>query len=198
LTNPDGSPVRWNPCDPIHYVLNLSEAPASAPDDVAGAIQRLSTATGMTFVNDGATTEVAANNRPSVQPARYGHRWAPFLIDWSHSGESNLLPGGNVVGEGAATSYGPVGGDAVYVTGQVVIDAASTRRLTPGFGAGTTIGELLLHELGHAMGLGHTADAHQIMYATLLPLAGADYGPGDLTGLTRVGRPAGCLRTPPV
>ena len=45
---------------------------------------------------------------------------------------------------------------------------------------------IALHELGHAVGLAHTADTTQIMNATI-PAAATDYGSGDLTGLSKVG-----------
>src|SRR3989304_6260519 len=35
--SPDG-PYRWNPCQPIHYEVNLDNAPAGAIDDVRAAI----------------------------------------------------------------------------------------------------------------------------------------------------------------
>ncbi len=196
-TNRDGTPVRWNPCQPIHYVVNLSEAPATAAGDIAGALARLSEATGLTFVSDGSTFEVPRKDRPSEVPALYGQRWAPLLIGWALPGESDELPGGRVVGEGGATSIGPAGGDQAFVTGEIVIDAHTTAGLAPGFGAGPTMGQLLLHELGHVIGLGHSTDPTQVMYPTLLPLPSAAFGAGDLAGLARLGHAAGCETTLP-
>ena len=34
---PDGSPARWNPCEPIHYQVNLADAPADVLDEVRTA-----------------------------------------------------------------------------------------------------------------------------------------------------------------
>ncbi|MDT7539850.1 MAG: Matrixin, partial [Actinomycetota bacterium] len=51
-----------------------------------------------------------------------------------------------------------------------------------------------LHELGHVMGLDHPSDAHQLMAATLPNVA--SYQVGDNTGLTRLGRSAGCVNIP--
>ncbi len=80
-------------------------------------------------------------------------------------------------GDGVAGVGGPMGwggtveedGDEVLTwrRGTVVINS-SFNWLTPGFGSGTTLGKLLMHELGHVVGLGHAEGRPQVMYATLL------------------------------
>ncbi|GAC1587807.1 MAG: hypothetical protein NVS3B21_03020 [Acidimicrobiales bacterium] len=195
VANADGSPARFNPCAAIHYVTNLGAAPAGAAAMVSGALDRISTASGMSFVNDGPTTEIPNSGRPAVQPTRYGNSWAPVVIAWAHTSQSDLLPGGNTIGEGGS-SWVSQGGPKIFVTGEVVIDADSTANLPVSFGSGSTLGELVLHELGHVMGLGHSSDPNQLMYPSLVPVPVAAYGAGDLNGLTHLGRPAGCLTTP--
>lgn len=70
-------------------------------------------------------------------------------------------------------------------------------RLKPGFGAGQTWGVLLLHELGHAMGMDHARDGKQVMAPSISPRSLADYQAGDLTGLRKVGAMGGCPRAAP-
>jgi hypothetical protein len=193
----DGSPARWDPCTPIHYVVNLAAAPPGAAADVAGAIARVTTATGLTFVADGPSTEIPSQSRPTEDPAVSGHRWAPLLIAWTHTEGTNFITTDGALGEGGATWVARVGGPKVYVTGEVAINADTTRALPDGFGSGTTIGLLLLHELGHAVGLAHVNDPDEVMYPILKPRPVAAYGPGDLAGLAALGRGPGCDPAPP-
>ena len=195
VTNPDGSPGRFDPCTTVHYVTNLSEAPAGAAQLVTAALSKASAATGLSFVNDGSTTEIPQTDRAAYQPQRYGPRWAPVWIGWSRTSETNVLPGGNVVGEGGNQWVEAPDGTKVFVSGEVIIDAQASSGMSMSFG-GNSLGTLLLHETGHVVGLGHTADPLQVMYPTLIATAPGDYASGDRTGLSHLGRSAGCLTTP--
>ncbi|GAC1312346.1 MAG: hypothetical protein NVSMB12_02170 [Acidimicrobiales bacterium] len=198
LTNSDGTPVRWNPCAPIHYVTNLAEAPPSASGDVAQALQILSAASGLSFVNDGSTNEIPSSNRPIDQP-RYGSGHSPLLIAWARKSETNIYngEGPNTVGTATNTWIGAMPGaanqESAYVTGQVAIETDATRSFPSGFGSGRTIGLALLHELGHVAGLAHVNDTNQVMYPNLMSVPAAAYAAGDQNGLKRVGASAGCL-----
>lgn len=52
-----------------------------------------------------------------------------------------------------------------------------------------------LHELGHAIGLGHVSSRKQIMYPTILGRV-RHYQAGDLHGLRVLGRASGCIAEP--
>jgi predicted Zn-dependent protease len=54
---------------------------------------------------------------------------------------------------------------------------------------------VLMHELGHVIGLDHVSDQSQIMYQTVTTKQSV-FGAGDLAGLQLLGRPAGCLAVP--
>ena len=65
--------------------------------------------------------------------------------------------------------------------------------LESGFGRGVTWGEVIVHELGHIMGLDHVGSSKQVMYYSTTGFT-ANLGAGDLTGLRQLGDTRGCLR----
>jgi hypothetical protein len=194
VTEETGEPVRYNPCAPTHYVINPRNAPAGGVDDVHTAVRMTSQATGLKFVYDGTTDEVFVHPRDSYQPDRYGERWAPILISW----KSDLpgLPaheaGRRPLGMGGS-SYSPNSDDAlVYVSGAVTFH--STADLRSGFG-GRTWGQVILHELGHVLGLDHFEGGDSVMHPSL-GLRAAAWGEGDRAGLWELGVGSPCLETP--
>jgi hypothetical protein len=191
-----GRPARWDPCTPIDYVVDLAGAPAGALADVTDALARLSAASGLVFHYDGPTDEVASAEREPYQPARYGSRWAPVLIAWSSPERTSVLQAQQ--GEQAEAVTVPIavpdrrGQGGSLVSGEVVMN--TDHQLPAGFGPGLSEGEVLMHELGHVVGLGHVSDIGDAMYPTVRGIA--EYGPGDLAGLAAVGRAAGCHPAP--
>jgi hypothetical protein len=191
-----GRPVRWNPCQPIHYVVDPGAAPPGSLQDVQDAVLKVSAATGIAFVYDGLTDEVPSRARAAFQPDRYGDRWAPVLIGWVDPRTSSFDFDPN--GREAAGVAGPItptaGPDDIYVSGTVAINAADPN--PPGFTEPGDQGPVVLHELAHVVGLGHYRAQGELME----PSGGGvtDFGPGDLEGLKELGRSAGCLTTPPV
>jgi hypothetical protein len=188
-----GEPVRWNPCETIHYVVNLDEAPPDSLGDVQEAIRRVSVATGITFEFDGPTSEQPIQRRPSYQPERYGDRWAPVLIAWVDPDESSIaFAHSGHLAAGVAAPQIPTDGEQILVSGWVAINADDPN--PPGFDLIGAQGPVVLHELGHVMGLDHVQS-----YGELMEGSGGgvtDFGPGDLEGLHELGRSAGCLTTP--
>jgi hypothetical protein len=187
-----GRPARWDPCRAVHYVLQTGWMPAGGRADVAAALARLAKASGLRFVDDGDTDELPSQSRSAYQPDRYGKRWAPLLIAWVPANRTDLGLGHGVAGVTVAVAIpGPKGGS--IVSGQVAVDAV--HQLPPGFGPGATEGVVFLHELAHAVGLGHVLDATQVMYPQTTN-SESEYGAGDRAGLAALGRPAGCHPAP--
>jgi hypothetical protein len=201
FTNTDGTLVRWNPCLPIHYAVNVAEAgdPANASSDVRTAVGEVASATGLTFVYDGATTSVptkawldGGTSAGATQPA--------LVIAWARpgtaSGDSDLF-GTDADGEGGWWESGTSDDGVHWVwqikRGFVVIDPRGAADYAPGFGNGESLGVLLMHELGHAVGLGHTDNQRDVMFPVITAASRPVWGPGDLVGLARVGTGAGCI-----
>jgi hypothetical protein len=193
LTTGD-DPVRWNPCEPIHYVLARRGLTEGAIQDVHGAIDRITGVTGIEFTYDGLTDEEPSRGRPSYQPGRYGDRWAPVLIAWVHP-DATDIPFSDEGHDAAAVASPqlPEGleGD-VYVSGWVAVDIEDPN--PSGFSLPGQQGPVVLHELAHVLGLGHADSVGNLME----PSGGSvtTFGPGDLAGLEHLGRDAGCLSTP--
>ena len=200
------TPVRFDPCQPIHYVTNSQHAPATGEADVEEAFRRLAEATGMSFVKDGTTDELSRRG-PYVED-RYPGRWAPILVAWNR--QSGDRANVEVVGSGFPYRVGDV-----LVSGMLSLnsDAVTDRTRNtplaggfgpaPGFGAigaeGVTWGRVILHELAHVVGLGHTRDRDQLMYPDTAQQTShtTDYRSGDREGLRLLGRAAGCLSSTP-
>lgn len=181
---------RYDPCSTLTYRVNTAGAPRGGVAAVHEAFRRIAQASGLRFRRAGGTTAIPFN---SVGRRQYA-AGTELTVAWAKPRQVRRLAGG-VVGLGGSggrtTGDGSVG---VYDRGGVVLDR--TFRAPVRFGRGQTLGTLLLHELGHAVGLGHVGEAKQVMYPSLRPDASGRWGAGDLAGLRRVGAGQGCARLP--
>lgn len=210
---PDGRSVvaRWNPCQTVTYRVNAAltgrttSQRNAAIRDVQGAFNRVSAATGITFRYVGTTTQIPLNSSANRWHTRQNS--AEIVVAWvgqtRSSTRTNLLGrsgSGFAAGTGGyAFKFWKSGSDpwrGATGRGFVVLDAAQNGKFRAGFGSGPTRGALLLHEIGHSLGLLHVGATSQLMYPTVLSRSTTGFASGDLAGLRRLGSSAGCVTTP--
>lgn len=179
------TPVAYDPCRPVHYTVNPAGAPAGGEELIHSAVRRIAVVTGLVFVFDGPTDEPLAHERAVFQPDRYGDRWAPVLIGWQSEAENPDLAG-DVVGQAGSSAVSLGDGPRVFVTGTVSLDGPQSGQIMGRRGGATAVESVVLHELGHLVGLAHVEDATELMYPEAQQSVD-DFGPGDLAGLARLG-----------
>lgn len=179
------TPVTWSPCRPVRYVIRPLYEPVGGAGAIASALAELGHATGLKFVDAGTTTEGPTDDRAAYLPARYGKRWAPVLIVWASTAEVPDF-GIDVAGEAGPYPMPTPDGGRTYVSGTVSLDPRKFTEIVASDGY-PTAKVVILHELGHLVGLAHVTDPNQVMFPRVSARV-TTYGPGDLDGLAALGR----------
>lgn len=157
-------PVSWNPCAPINYIVNFTNAPKFAAKDLQRALAELSAASGFHFNYEGTTTDVPDLNWADQ---RYDNQstYAPLIIAFANPSATNVFTEGNdQIGSGGSAFVSSPRG-LVDVSGTVVID--DQVHFVEGFGAGYSLGTLFLHEVGHVLGLAEGPNPKSFTYEYL-------------------------------
>jgi len=184
--------VRWDSCQKIRWAFYSKTSPKHALRQVREGIERVHEATGLDFHYVGKTDQ-----KPN--PYGKGITGTDVVIGWrsakdfrpfrKHPGTVGL--GGNRYYSGFEEADGSRVSKAVR--GGVVLNASLRSQVRSGYGKGYTWGEVIIHELGHVVGLAHAKASSQIMYYSVTT-RNADWGAGDLAGLRMVGDTRGCLK----
>jgi hypothetical protein len=180
------TPIAYDPCRPIHYVMRPDGIPPGGEEMVHAAAARLSEVTGLQFVYDGASDEPLTEDREPYQPDRYGDRWAPVLVAFQTEAENPGLAG-DVVGRAGSVAVEFWDSPRVYVSGIVSLDGGQFPEILAGYGGRETATAIVLHEFAHLVGLNHVDDPTQLMNPETV-YGVTDFATGDLTGLARLGR----------
>lgn len=185
-----GVVVRWNPCRRISVRLNPGPYGAAGAGELRRALQLAAQGSGLQLVEVGSTRWFPT--RPGA-PGQRAATGADLVVGYADPARTTYFGGG--FGQGGYRTRQGQDTALQIVDGTAFV--AADARMSPGFRPdGHSRGMLLLHEVGHALGLGHTADAAQVM-AQRPRGTTPEYQRGDLTGLSKVGRPAGCIVTRP-
>ncbi len=173
-------PVTWSSCKPITYVVNDAGAPAGWRETLHEAVDAVSEATGLAFVDAGTTTARDFEGRVD------GDELLPVLIGWATPSEVPTLADAVVGVAGPVTVYYAEGGNNTgqYESGSVVFDVEAFARMERA-GEERLQRAVMQHELGHLVGLDHVDDEKQLMFPNTT--FQATFGNGDLEGLARLG-----------
>jgi hypothetical protein len=161
------SPVTW-PCEgTIPVEVNPEGAPAGYESIVANAVARTNAASGFRFEVVGETSDRDFLSRGA----------GPVLLGFADATEVELLEG-DIAGVGGSVYARTGGADPITaVGGLVVLDIDDVTDRLPAEHAEA----VLIHELAHVLGLGHTDAPGQLMRAA--GTGQTDFGVGDLAGL---------------
>ena len=179
------TPVGYDPCRPISYVLRTEHLPAGGAELVHSAVARISEVTGLDFDYAGTTDDAPGDDRLLRVPDGRGADWAPVLIAFETPAENPDFDG-SVIGQAGSAVARVTSSLEVYVTGQVRLDAEWFAERIDSDRAGARA--VVLHELGHLVGLGHVDDSSQLMNESYVGVV--DFQGGDLAGLAALGRGA--------
>lgn len=178
-----GSPVTYDPCRVLWIRIDTSGVDVGveplALELILSALREVSAATGLRLQHDTSTDR--SRWRTTSQPNRGAE---PVLISFATSSEVSELEG-RVAGVGGSTSV-TRDGIRTYVSGQVTLDAQAFDRWLSEPAFVDSARAIVLHELGHLVGLGHVQDPGELM--NVLTTGQLDFGPGDRRGLAELGQ----------
>jgi hypothetical protein len=174
------STAAYDPCRPLHLVVNHEHAPSDADAVLRDAIAMVGPAAGLQIVVDGPTDELAQSPRPTMDVRRYGSRWSPALVAWTTPERVPALDG-DVAGVGGSVAMTDSRGQLHNVTGIVHLDGPTLTEISTRKGGHELAVAVVAHELAHLVGLAHTEAPGQLMNAENSGQTGL--GDGDRRGL---------------
>ena len=164
------TPTRWPACAIVHFVVDLRNAPKNASAVLSRNLRVVHSITGITFVAAGTTTQTAFDS--------YDESGAVVPVVFAWLGPRQLLGQSSV----NAVTIPIVNATRTNYTSAVVLfndDMNAAFEADPKFAD-----NLVLHELGHVLGLANVDDSSQVMNYYLQPRTTVDaYASGDTAGL---------------
>lgn len=180
----DGGNVLHDPCIPIRWTISTDQMPIGADEIVREAVADVAARTGLVW--EGGTysgTPVSFERDPLVNVGTW--QWAPVVIGWSTAAESSDLAGNTAGVGGPMVSSGSYGTDEYLRSGTVLLDLDQFPKDLSKASDRARAKAVVMHELGHVVGLDHVTDANELMFPAATSTV--DWGPGDLAGLAAAG-----------
>ncbi|MFC5676413.1 hypothetical protein [Aeromicrobium endophyticum] len=174
-------PVTYDPCAPIHLVVDARTIVDGGMKLLEQALDEVSEASGLQLVVDGLTDDEAPEGDAVTGPDR---TWLPVTVTWSDPKASPKLKG-DVAGYAGSSSI-ERDGHRWFVTGTVVLDGPQLKRILDQRGGRAGVRSVMMHELAHLVGLDHVDAAGQLMRPSGDESI-TTWGAGDRTGLAAVG-----------
>jgi hypothetical protein len=178
------TPMTYSPCRPISYTINSDLAPAGSDGIIQSAVAEVSRLTGLKFVYAG-QSHSQVHWTQTISPGLALGEIPPVEIAWSSTDEFINLKG-DVLGFAASAYTSGAGVTPRYVTGSIALRAAELGQALQRPGGRAYVKAVVLHELGHVVGLAHVQDVHELMNPLLYDQR--DFGPGDREGLALLGQ----------
>jgi hypothetical protein len=174
-------PVAYTSCRPIQVAVYPAGGPPGAVDLVRDAVSRAASASGLDLVVIGPFGGSAPNWNFEAAPV---HPDDPISVSWQ-DGDAIAEITDHVAGLGGSRTIDYPDGRRRLVAGTIALSIDAYRALEVPGGREQQLA-ILLHELGHVLGLAHVDNPGELMHDDNIGKAG--YGPGDLEGLRRLGQ----------
>ena len=170
--DPNGEPARWDPCSTLKWKLVVAGVSNSVSTEVFAAMNALNQSTGLAFIFEEGGSAADLQNPPANT----------LVIGVGVKGMNPLAAGTTWV------KYARNDSMSIRITTAVVtLNPLIFKQRARSF---NFVMPVLLHELGHSVGLAHVSDPSDIMFAKLVNRT--HYQRSDLEKLARVGASRGC------